>query len=245
MSSLSSVPQWREAWSRHQDVVYLNLAGQAPMPAASLESARAALQWKAFPHLLSDQAERDLTRRVRGFLATLIGADAQQVAVTTGASAGLAVLAYALDWRLGDEIVTACREFPVQYTTWRPMEAREGVTLKLVAPSGKWIASEDLIAAFTPRTRLVSVSLVRFDDGSLLDAEKLSKACRARGILLALDVSQACGAMPMDVRKLGADFIACAGYKWLLGPYGTGFFWVSPELQSQFRPSPFYWQGID
>jgi len=245
MPTLSSPSPWREAWSRSEDAVYLNLAGQAPMPAASLESARTALEWKAFPQLLSDQAERDLTERVRGLLAHLIGADSRQVAVTTGASAGLAALAYGLDWKPGDEILTACREFPVQYTTWRPMEAREGVSLKLVSPAGKWITAENLIAALRPRTRVVSVSLVRFDDGSLLDAAKLSAACHARGVVVALDVSQACGAIPMDVRTLGADFLTCAGYKWLLGPYGTGFFWVRPELQATFRPSPFYWQGID
>ena len=245
MPTLSSPSRWREAWTRYEDAVYLNLAGQAPMPAASLESARNALQWKAFPQLLSDQAERDLTERVRRLLAELIGADARQVAVTTGASAGLAALAYGLNWKPGDEVVTACREFPAQYTTWRPMEAREGVSLKLVPPAGKWMTAENLIAALTPRTRLVSVSLVRFDDGSLLDAAKLSAACRARGVVVALDVSQACGAIPMDVRTLGADFLTCAGYKWLLGPYGTGFFWLRPELQAAFRPAPFYWQGID
>ena len=244
MPTLSSPSPWREAWSQYGDAVYLNLAGQAPMPAASLESARTALEWKAFPQLLSDQAERDLTERVRGLLANLIGAEARQVAVTTGASAGLAVLAYGVDWKAGDEILTACREFPVQYTTWRPMEAREDVSLKLVSPAGKWITAENLIAALTPRTRVVSVSLVRFDDGSLLDAAKLSAACRARGVVVALDVSQACGAIPMDVRTLGADFLTCSGYKWLLGPYGTGFFWISPELQARFRPTPFYWQGI-
>jgi cysteine desulfurase/selenocysteine lyase len=43
---------------------------------------------------------------------------------------------------------------------------------------------------------------------------------------------------------LGTDFITCSGYKWLLGPYGTGFFWASSELVAKFRPGPFYWQGI-
>jgi selenocysteine lyase/cysteine desulfurase len=87
--------------------------------------------------------------------------------------------------------------------------------------------------------------MVRFDDGSMLDTVKLGAECQARGVVLLLDVSQCCGAIPMDVRKLGADFITCSGYKWLLGPYGTGFFWGSQELMESLRPGPFYWQRID
>ena len=78
----------------------------------------------------------------------------------------------------------------------------------------------------------------------MLDTAKLGAACRAQGCLLALDVSQSCGGIPMNVETLGADFITCSGYKWLLGPYGTGFFWARGETMASFRPSPFYWQGI-
>jgi selenocysteine lyase/cysteine desulfurase len=114
------------------------------------------------------------------------------------------------------------------------MEAREGVKLRLIAPSAHWIKAEDFIAALTPRTRVVSASMVRFDDGSMLEAAKLGAACRRQGSLLALDVCQ-----------LGVDFITCSGYKWLLGPYGSGFFWGKSELLASVRPGPFYWQGIE
>lgn len=244
MATTSLSSSWREAWFSRDDVVYFNVAGQAPMPRVSLEAVQASLEWKKFPYTLTDRLELDLPKRVRASIAKLIGAEPEEIALTTGASAGLMALAYALDWKRGEEILTAHREFPLEYTTWKPMELREGIKLKIIAPQERWIAAEDFIAALTPRTRLVSVSLVRFDDGSMLDAAKLGAACRAQGTLLALDVSQCCGAMPMDVRQLGADFVTCSGYKWLLGPYGTGFFWVRPELVAHFRPGPFYWQGI-
>jgi selenocysteine lyase/cysteine desulfurase len=91
----------------------------------------------------------------------------------------------------------------------------------------------------------VSVSLVRFNDGSMLDAGELAAACHAQGTLLCLDVSQCCGAVPLDVAQLGADFLTCAGYKWLLSPYGTGFFWARAEHLQTLRPGPFYWMAID
>src|SRR5260370_6075918 len=93
----------------------------------------------------------------------------------------------------------------------------------------------------TPRTRMVSVSLVCFDNGVLLDAGRIVAACHAQGALLLVDVSQACGAVPLNVDALGADFLVCAGYKWLLSPYGTGFFWARIEHTDKMRPGPFYW----
>ncbi len=243
--AMSSGVDWRQAWYMNDDVIYLNVAGQSPMPRVSLEAVQAALEWKKFPQKLTDHQERDLSKRVRTLLANLIGGKPEEIALTTGASAGLIALAYGLEWNKGDEILTAHREFPLQYTTWKPMEARESIKLKLVAPAGRWVAAEDFIAALTPRTRLVSLSMVRFDDGSMLDTSKLGAACQAQGTLLALDVSQCCGAIPMDVHTLGADLITCSGYKWLLGPYGSGFWWAKNELMASFRPVPFYWQGID
>lgn len=243
-TTVTSHSKWRDAWFSHEDTVYLNAAGQAPMPRVSLEAVTASMEWKKFPYLLTDRLEMDLAKRVRASLANIIGAKSEAIALTTGASAGMIALALGLDWKAGDEVLTAHREFPAQYATWRPMEAREGVQLRVIAPQNRWMAAEDFIEALTPRTRLVSVSMVRFDDGSMLDTAKLGAACRAQGVLLALDVSQCCGAIPMDVAKLGADFITCSGYKWLLGPYGTGFFWASSELVAKFRPTPFYWQGI-
>lgn len=237
--------EWQQAWYANDDAIYLNAAGQAPMPRVSLEAVQASLEWKKFPQTLSDHQERDLSKLVRTSLADLIGAVPEEIALTTGASAGLIALAYGLHWKRGDEILTAHREFPVQYTTWKPMEEREGIKLNLVAQAGRWVAAEDFIAALTSRTRLVSVSMVRFDDGSMLDTSKLGAACHAQGTLLALDVSQCCGAIPMDVHTLGADLITCSGYKWLLGPYGSGFWWAKIELMANFRPVPFYWQGIN
>src|SRR5258708_19579606 len=99
------------------------------------------------------------------------------------------------------------------------MKAREGIVLKIVAPRERFLTADDFIAAITPRTRIVSVSLVRFDNGVLLDAARLAAACHAQGALLLLDVSQCCGGIPLDIAKLGAAFFASPGYKSLLNPY--------------------------
>jgi len=236
---------WRKEWFEIEDAVYLNTAMQSAMPKVAVRAVQEAIEGKKFPHRMSQVAHYEVPVRVRSVIAELIGANPEEIALTTGASSGLAALAYGLAWKPGDEVVTAAGEFPLQYSTWRPMEEREGVTLKIVKPSGRYITSDDLIAALTPKTRLVSVSMVRFDDGSLLDVAKLAAACHQQRALLSVDASQCCGAIPLDVRTLGADLVTAAAYKWLLGPYGTGFFWASPALTRTLRPGPFYWQSID
>jgi selenocysteine lyase/cysteine desulfurase len=211
------------------------------MPRVSVRAVQASLEAKQSPHHVPDSVFFEVPHRTRASLAALIGARPEEIALTTGASSGVAAVAHGLTWEPGDEIITAKGEFPLQYATWKPMEEREGVKLKVVAPRDRFITADDLIAAMTPRTRVISVSHVRFDDGSLLEAARVSAACHAQGALLVLDVSQSCGAMPVDVSELGADVLVCAGYKWLLGPYGTGFCWVRSDHLETMRPGPFSW----
>jgi selenocysteine lyase/cysteine desulfurase len=240
----STQTDWRQEWFEIEDATYLNLASESPMPKVSIRAVQAALEAKKNPHHKTDATFFEVPNRLRASIAKLIGGKPEEVALTSGASAGVAAVAYALTWKPGDEVITAKGEFPLQYTAWKPMEEREGLKLTIVSPRERFITADDLIAAITPRTRLVSVSMVRFDDGSLLDVARVAEACHKQGALLLLDASQACGGMPIDVNQLGADFIVSAGYKWLLGPFGTGFFWVKSEHLAMVRPGPFYWMAV-
>ncbi len=244
-ATASPITDYRQEWFEIEDATYLNLAAQSPMPKVAHRAVQTAIEWKKFPHRIADSAYFEVPNRIRDSIAKLIGASSEEIALTTGASSGMSAVAYGLTWKPGDEILTAKGEFPLQYATWKPMEAREGIVMKVVAPRDRFITADDFLAAITPKTRLVSVSLVRFDDAVLLDAARIAAACHAQGALLLLDVSQACGAMPLDVNALGADFMVCAGYKWLLSPYGTGFFWARNEHTDKMRPGPFYWAAAE
>jgi len=236
---------WRQEWHEFEGATYLNLAGQSPIPKSAIRAIQTAIEWKKFPHRIPDSAYFDTPNKIRASIAKIIGGKPEEIALTDGASTGMLSVAYGLDWKPGDEVVTAASEFPLQYTSWKPMEEREAIKLKIVSPRDRFLTADDLIAALTPRTRLVSVSLVRFDNAVMLDAARLAAACHAQGALLLLDASQCCGAIPLDVNQLGVDFMVSAGYKWLLGPFGTGFFWAKHEHLSKMRPGPFYWMAAE
>jgi selenocysteine lyase/cysteine desulfurase len=240
MMTMQSI-DWKNEWFPIEDATYLNFAAHAAIPRVALNAVQASVAAKSRPHIVDDQSFFSVARSLRQTLATLIGASPDDIALTTGAGAGLTTIAYALKWSAGDEVIIAGGEFPAHYATWKPMEAREGIKVQITHPQGQFIRSGDLIAAMTPRTRVISVSHVRFDDGSILDAPTLAEACERNGTLLVLDISQSCGGIPMDVRSLGADFIVCAGYKYLLGPFGTGFLWARPKILDSLRPGPYNW----
>jgi len=236
---------FRSAWFDFEDVAYLNTAGQGPLPRVAIRAAQAALEWKKFPHQLPDSAYFELPDRIRALLARIIGGKPEEIALTTGASAGLAAVANGFDWQPDDDVLIARGEFPAHFSTWMPLAQAGRLKVKLVEPQGRFLGAKDFLAKMGPRTKIVSTSLVRFDDGTRLDAAQLARACRERGALLLLDASQCAGAMPMDVAALGADFVVSSGYKWLLSPYGTGFFWARSDVIERMRPAPCYWMALE
>jgi selenocysteine lyase/cysteine desulfurase len=234
---------WSTEWLPFDDAVYFDTAAHAVMPRVAAAAAESAIEANRYPHRVDDATFFDVSDGLRASIATLIGGSAHEVALTSGASTGLQVLAQHLEWRRGDGIVITAGDFPLQYAVWKPMEERAGARLTMVPPRDGVPAAEDVIAAITPQTRVVSLSHAMFDTGALLDAAPIAAACRAAGAWFVLDVSQSCGAVSVDVRELGVDAVVGAGYKWLLGPYGTGFLWVKEARLDELLPGPFYWTG--
>lgn len=235
---------WREEFFEFEDVTYLNLAAQAPLPCVAAKALQKVLEWKKVPHRIPEEAYFGLPNRVRALLARLVNGKPEEIALTTGASGGLLAVAHGIDWKPEDEVLIAAEEFPAHFSTFVPLADAGRLRVKIVRPAQRFLTAQDFLAQIGPRTRLVSTSLVRFNDAVRIDAARLAEGCRKAGAWLLLDVSQAVGAVPLDVTTLGADFLVASGYKWLLGPFGTGFFWIREERIDQLRPGPFYWMAV-
>jgi cysteine desulfurase / selenocysteine lyase len=95
---------------------------------------------------------------------------------------------------------------------------------------------QDLEARITPRTRIVALSHVQFASGYTADLNSLSDLCRAHGIDLVLDVAQSLGCLPIDVEKLGIAAAVSSGWKWLMGPMGTGLLYTSARFRQKLDP---------
>ncbi|HEY4739521.1 MAG TPA: aminotransferase class V-fold PLP-dependent enzyme [Candidatus Acidoferrales bacterium] len=235
----------RKEFAEFDDVTYLDAATQGPLPLASAQAAKEALEWKKLPFRIPNSLYFDLPDRIRASIAKIIHAEPDDIALTAGASAGFAAVAAGLDWKKDDEVIVAQGEFPAHFATWLPYEKAGKLTVKVIAPAERFICADDYISAINARTRLVSASLIRFDNGARLDAKRVADACHAVGALFLLDASQCAGALPIDTGATGADFLVSSGYKWMLGPYGTGFFWARREWSERLPGGPVYWQSLE
>lgn len=245
METARARTKFREDFFDFEDSVYLNLAGMSPIPRVSAKALETAANWKKLPHNAPEEAFFGLPNRVRALLAQMVNGQPEEFAVTTGASAGMQAVANGIEWKPEDEVIIARGEFPAHFATWMPLAHAGKLKVKVVEPRGRFHTTDDLIAAITPRTRLISASHVRFDNAARMDPARLAAAVHKVGGLLLLDASQSLGAVPIDVNAMKLDFLVASGYKWLLSAFGTGVFWSRRDLIDQLRVGPFYWMALE
>ncbi|HEY6464484.1 MAG TPA: aminotransferase class V-fold PLP-dependent enzyme [Candidatus Acidoferrales bacterium] len=243
--TLSLAKDYRHEFADFEGVAYFNAASQAPLPLVAATAAEEALEWKKHPYRLPDALYFDLPDRIREKIARMIGARPSEIAVTTGASSGMACVAAGIDWKPGDEVLIGKGEFPAHFSTWLRYQQAGKLRTRIVEPRGRFITADDYVAAIDSHTRVVTASLVRFDNGALLDAAPVARACEKVGAAFLVDLSQCAGAMRISIRDLGATMAVCSGYKWLLGPYGTGFFWIAEEWIERLPLGATYFAALE
>ena len=222
---------------------WFNTAHQGPLPRAAVAASQHAAQLKAAPHLLRDEDFRDVPERLRQLLADLVGGSPEQVVLGNSTSYGLHLIANGLDWQPRDEVLTIDGDYPATVLPWRRLEPA-GVAVRAVRPAGDQLSPDQLAAELGPRTRLVAVTWVDSFTGRALDLDGLGAVCRRAGVLLIVNASQALGARSIDVAATPVDAVVSCGYKWLCGPYGTGFGWLDQGLLDRLRPQQAYWLAM-
>ncbi|GAA3568877.1 aminotransferase class V-fold PLP-dependent enzyme [Amycolatopsis ultiminotia] len=170
----------------------------------------------------------DVVTRSRQGFARLAGVPAERVAI--GASVSQLVACVAAGLRPGARVLTAGREFT---SVTFPFAQRGEVTEVPLDDLHRQVAGHDLVA----------VSLVQSADGAILDAAALRAASEAAGVPVLIDVTQAAGWLPLDVAW--ADWIVCAGYKWLFSPRGCAWLAVHPRAHERTRPVAANWYAGD
>jgi selenocysteine lyase/cysteine desulfurase len=236
------IPCQRALFDLPRDVAYLNCAYIGPLLVEALDAGRAALARKARPWTIHPADFFAETERVRDLVARLIGADAEGVAVVPAASYAIATAAANLPLEPGRTVVLAADEFPSNVLPWRARAADAGAEVLVADPGPDGDVTAALLAAIDARTAVVATAHCRWTDGALIDLAAVGDAARAAGAALVLDFTQSAGAAPLDLAAVRPDFLTAAAYKWLLGPYGTGFLWVAPHRRDG-RPLEEHWMG--
>ena len=231
---------WAKDFGLASDEIWLNTAHQGPIPEVAAAAAREAVDWKLRPSTLTAERFAEVPARVRRAAARWIAADPEDVFLTNGASLGVHQIAAGLGLRKGDDVLLMHGDFPSNVLPWLGFRER-GVSVRRLRPAGHVLEPAEIAAELRSETRVVCLSWVHSLSGWTLDIESIGRSCRDAGAALVVNVSQALGARPFDVRSAPVDALVCAGWKWLCGPYGVGFGWLRPEFRAALDPPHRYW----
>jgi selenocysteine lyase/cysteine desulfurase len=182
--------------------------------------------------------------RVRRRFAGLVGAGEDEVAVVSCASEGAHQVASSLPLQDGRRTwVVTDLEFPSVAHVWRAQAEARGLRLRLVPAPGGSVDPDRLLAAVTPDVALVSVPLVAYANGLRLPVAEVVARAHAVGARVFVDAYQGVGVLPVDVRRLGCDYLVAGALKYLLGAPGIAFLYVRREIVPDHRPSHTGWFG--
>jgi selenocysteine lyase/cysteine desulfurase len=221
-------------------LVYLNSCSQGALSDAVRE---------AYGRYLHDWDEKgspweywvERSEAARTSFAGLIGADADEVAVTTSLSAGVSAIASGLRYARRSKLVLTDLEFPTVGQIWHAQASRGARVVHVAPEADGTIPLERFDAAIDEDTLLVSITHVSYRTGAMTDVEGVVRLAHERGALVLLDAYQTVGSLPVDVRSLGVDFLAAGVLKYLLGSAGLAFVYCRREVVERIWPTATGW----
>ena len=232
------------------DIAFLDSGATAQRPACVLDAQRAFYEtMNANPlrglYSLSVEATEAIAK-VRSQIAALIGAvddrgraQAHDIVFSRNASESLNLVAKSfapLVLKPGDEVAITIMEHHSNLIPWQQACAAAGAKLVYLYPTPEGVLTDEEIAEkIGPATKIVAAVHVSNVLGVVNPIEKLAKAAHDNGAYLVVDAAQSIPHMPIDVRELGADFIAFSAHK-AFGPMGIGVLWGRHELLEQMPP---------
>jgi cysteine desulfurase / selenocysteine lyase len=216
---------------------YLNSAGAGPVSRRTLAAAgefyREALEsgdrrWELW------LARRE---RARAEVARLVNAEPEEIAFTTNTSQGMNLIVDALEG--AGEVVSCGLEFPTSTLPWM----HRGMRVRLVEARDGELRAEDVAAALDERAAVICLSHVQYSNGFRAPLEEIGETKRGRAFVV--NAAQSAGVLPVDVKRMRIDALCSTGHKWMLAGYGSGFVYLSRELQERRGPRQISWMSVE
>ena len=196
--------------------------------------------------------EDNIADRFHRNFGQLLKTSPDNISMLTNTSEGISMVANGYPFEPGDQIISYVNEYPANHYPWVVQAKRRGVELVLLSDSAipqqegegagpipetmaKGWSMEELESRVTDRTRIIALSYVQFTNGYAADLPKLGAFCKSRGIDLVIDAAQGLGCLPIYPEEYGISCLASAGWKWLLGPVGSGVMYTSPEFRKKIE----------
>ncbi len=225
------IPSQRHLFDIPRDVAYLNCAYMSPLLHRVVEAGTAGLRRKAHPWEIAVDDFFEDSEALRAAWAKLLGAGPDAVALTPSAGYGLSLAANNVALEAGQVVLLAAEQFPSNVYPWTDKARRAGGEVRFVSrpEDGDWTRA--VLAELDERVAVVALPNVHWTDGGIFDLARIGARAREAGAALVVDATQSLGALPFDVGAIQPDFVAGAGYKWLMGPYSLGYLYAAPHCR--------------
>jgi selenocysteine lyase/cysteine desulfurase len=220
--------------------VHLNNAGASLMPGPVLGTIRAHLALEA--SIGGYEAESEASLEIAAAyedVARLLGTAASNIAFSEHATASFVAALSSVRFSAGDVVLTTRTDYVSNQIQYLALADRFGVEVVRApdAPEGGVDLGAIEALIHRRRPRLVAVTHIPTNSGVVQDVTAIGAMCRAREILYLVDGCQSVGQMPVDVETMGCDFFSATARKFLRGPRGAGFLYVSDRaLEAGMEP---------
>ena len=216
--------------------VYLNTAAAGPLAESTAKAG--ALYYEQMMKDGDVHWDEWLARceEVRRQVAGLINAEPEEIGFTTNTSSGMNLIVDALEKH--GEVISCDLEFPVTTIPW--MHRR--VPVHFVKSIDGVVRAEDVQGVMNTRTGIISMSYVQFSNGFRSDLEELAGIKSNHAFVV--NASQAAGVFEIDVKRMKIDALCATGHKWMRSGYGSGFVYLSKELQATSRQRTIGWLSV-
>lgn len=225
-----------------RSLAYLNHAAISPLSLPARQAAERALADLARDGSVNFGARLFERQQLREDLARLLGADSAEIALVPSTGYGLAALATSFPWRRGARVIAFDGEYPTNVSVWQQACRQNALQLTMLPVADFARPDAPDFSALERELRrgdvqLCAASAVQFQTGLRMPIERIAELCHAHGAQLAVDVVQALGSVPFNVRALGVDYAAAGSHKWLMGADGAGVLFIKAEHLPQLSPS--------
>ena len=233
------MPNWTEIRNQFpvtSNSVYLNTAAAGPLATSTQQ---AAIEY--YTLMMNDgdiHWDKWLAKRedVRAQVARFINAEPDEIGFTINTSSGMNLIVDALETH--GEVVSNDLEFPVTITPW--MHRR--IPVHIVKSVAGVVNAEALKSAMDVRTGIISISYVQYSNGFRSNLEELAEIKGQHALVV--NASQAAGTFEIDVKRMKVAALCATGHKWMLSGYGSGFVYISRELQERSKPREIGWLSV-
>jgi selenocysteine lyase/cysteine desulfurase len=243
MNAVKEAPDWAALRSRFPilgNKTYLNSCSYGAMSNDVIA---------AMHRYIDDRVERGAdwnywvgkNENVRATVAALLGADPDEIAITTSASAGIIAIAGAMDFSgTRNKVVISEFEFPTNAQIWHAQEKR-GAKIVTVPEQDGYISADQFESAIDDETLIVATTQVCYGNGAKLDIPAIAEIARRKGAMCFVDAFPGIGSMEFSVRAAGVDILVGGMLKYLLGTAGVGFLYVREPLIRALTPTNTGW----